>query len=88
MSSLKEILYSTEELFGTLVKIVLARESGIKESDDGEIEIDLEALKTSTLRALKNSSNSVSSLTLFCLFVLLLYVPSQQLRSWRDGQFS
>ena len=23
-----------------------------------------------------------------CLFVLLLYVPSQQLRSWRDGQFT
>ena len=22
------------------------------------------------------------------LFVLLLYVPSQQLRSWRDGQFT
>ena len=22
-----------------------------------------------------------------CLFVLLLYVPSQQLWSWRDGQF-
>ena len=24
----------------------------------------------------------------FCLFVLLLYVPSQQLRPWRDGQFT
>ena len=24
----------------------------------------------------------------FCLFVLLLYVPSQQLWSWRDGQFT
>ena len=23
-----------------------------------------------------------------CLFVLLLYVPSQQLWSWRDGQFT
>ena len=23
-----------------------------------------------------------------CLFVLLLYVPSQQLCSWRDGQFT
>ena len=23
-----------------------------------------------------------------CLFVLLLYVPSQQLRSWRDSQFT
>ena len=22
-----------------------------------------------------------------CLFVLMLYVPSQQLWSWRDGQF-
>ena len=47
------ILYSTEELLGTLVEIVLARESGIKESDDGEIEIDFESLKTSTLRALE-----------------------------------
>ena len=46
-------MYSTEELFGTLVEIVLARESGIKESDDGEIEIDFESLKTSTLRALE-----------------------------------
>ena len=25
---------------------------------------------------------------LFCLFVLLLYVPSQQLWSWRDDQFT
>ena len=25
---------------------------------------------------------------LFCLFVLLLYVPSQQLWSLRDGQFT
>ena len=25
---------------------------------------------------------------LFCLFVLLLYFQSQQLRSWRDGQFT
>ena len=24
----------------------------------------------------------------FCLFVLLLYVPSQQLWSWQDGQFT
>ena len=23
-----------------------------------------------------------------CLFVLLLYIPSQQLWSWRDGQFT
>ena len=25
---------------------------------------------------------------LVCLFVLLLYVPSKQLWSWRDGQFT
>ena len=50
---MRSILYSTEELLGTLVKIVLARESGIKESDDGEIAIDFESLKTSTLRALE-----------------------------------
>ena len=24
----------------------------------------------------------------FCLFVLLLYIPSQQLWSWLDGQFT
>ena len=24
----------------------------------------------------------------FCLFVMLLYVPSQQLWSWRDSQFT
>ena len=28
------------------------------------------------------------SIKLFCLFVLLLYVPSQQLWSLRDGQFN
>ena len=27
------------------------------------------------------------TITFFC-FVLLLYVPSQQLWSWRDGQFT
>ena len=27
-------------------------------------------------------------ISLFCLFVLLLYVPSQQLWSLRDGQFT
>ena len=29
-----------------------------------------------------------SHFDLFCLFVLLLYVPSQQLWSWRNGQFT
>ena len=31
---------------------------------------------------------SVTKQSLDCLFVLLLYVPSQQLWSWRDGQFT
>ena len=40
--------------------------------------------------AIEISTNTSSSTTtcLFCLFVLLLYVPSQQLWSLQDGQFT
>ena len=33
-------------------------------------------------------SSDVFTLTINFLFVLLLYVPSQQLWSWQDGQFT
>ena len=38
------------------------------------------------LIGVERPSNALTSL--FCLFVLLLYVPSQQLWSLRDGQFT
>ena len=36
----------------------------------------------------KETDRPFSVENLFVLFVLLLYVPSQQLWSWRDGQFT
>ena len=42
------------------------------------------------IRRMKMDENvkKVFHVVLVCLFVLLLYVPSQQLSSWRDGQFT
>ena len=37
---------------------------------------------------LNEAVNNEMMHVLFVLFVLLLYVPSQQLWSWRDGQFT
>ena len=38
--------------------------------------------------AYKLINRKVGSVCFVCLFVLLLNVPSQQLGSWRDGQFT
>ena len=42
----------------------------------------------SVVRPPLDSLDGQSMVCLFCLFVLLLYVPSQQLWSLRDGQFT
>ena len=50
-----------------------------------------EKLQMSTVNVLKfgiQSTVFITTMFFVCLFVLLLYVPSQQLWSLRDGQFT
>ena len=54
---------------------------------DGDLD-QLLPSKTFPLNPNQTSANKVDPNDLFCLIGLLLYIPSQQLRSWRDGQFT
>ena len=55
---------------------------------------DLVTQQTETIGTIIKEARAIIRIVLIkfgefvCLFVLLLYIPSQQLWSWRDGQFT